>query len=297
MQTKDYYATLGVPRDASADDIKRAYRKLARKYHPDVSKEPDCEARFKEVQEAYDVLSDGDKRQAYDSYGSGWAQAGDAGPGFEDFGPGGIDDIMDRIFGARGRARGGFSMRGQDHESRLRIALADSYRGATRALSLSVPDVNARGDARPTPRTVNVTIPKGVTAGQRIRLAGQGGSGFNGGPAGDLLLEVEFEPHPHFRAEGRDIHLRLPVAPWEAALGAKVVVPTLGGKVELSIPPGSQTGKRLRLGGRGLPGKPAGDQYCELAVVVPEARTEAQRALYQQMARELAFDPRAGLDA
>lgn len=307
MQFKDYYETLGVSRDASGDDIKRAYRKLARKYHPDVSKEKDCEARFKDVQEAYEVLKDADKRDAYNRLGPNWRHGEDFTPpdqdpnfsyqsaGFRDSAE--FSDFFASIFGQRGGAhqpRGdAFQMRGQDRSTRIAISLADSYQGATRSLSFSEPELDARGEVRHKTRTINVTIPKGVVAGQRIRLAGQGGPGFNGGPNGDLFLEIEFEPHALFHAEGHDIHLELPLTPWEAALGAKVVVPTLGGKVEMNIPAGSQAGRKLRLAGRGLPGKPAGDQYVVLTIVVPEARTEEQRALYREMERLMPMAPRA----
>lgn len=308
MQFKDYYETLGVARDASGDDIKRAYRKLARKFHPDVSKEKDCEAHFKEVQEAYEVLKDADKRDAYNRLGPNWRHGDDFTPpggdpdfsyqsaGFRDSAE--FSDFFSSIFGeraARGPRGEAFRMRGQDRSSRVSVSLADSYHGATRSLSFAAPEVDGRGEVRHKTRTINVTIPKGVIAGQRIRLAGQGGPGFNGGPNGDLFLEIEFEPHAHFHAEGHDILLQLPLTPWEAALGAKVVVPTLGGKVEMQIPPGSQAGNKLRLAGRGLPGRTPGDQYVVLNIVVPEARSDEQRALYREMARVMPLDPRAEL--
>ena len=310
MQFKDYYETLGVSRDAAQADIKRAYRKLARKYHPDVSKEPNCEARFKDVQEAYEVLKDADKREAYDRFGPNWKHGDNFTPppsgahradhqntrvGDEaDF-----SDFFSQIFrGQQGRQQAGgdgFQMRGQDRNLRIQISLQDSYHGATRTLTFAVPELDARGEVRQTPKTVNVNLPKGVIAGQRIRLAGQGGPGFGGGQAGDLFLEVEFESDRRFHAEGHDVYLQLPITPWEAALGAKVVVPTLGGKVELNIAPGSQAGRKLRLAGRGLPGQAPGDQYVVLTIVVPEANDEAQRALYREMARLMPTDPRAEL--
>ena len=310
MQFKDYYETLGVSRDAAAADIKRAYRKLARKYHPDVSKEPNCEAQFKDVQEAYEVLKDADKRDAYNRLGPNWKHGdsftpppgGD--PHAQQRDAGFADDVdfsefFSQIFrdrqGRQQTSSDGFQMRGQDRSLRIAISLQDSYHGASRTLSFLVPELDARGEVRQIPKTVNVTLPKGVTAGQRIRLAAQGGPGFNGGPAGDLFLEVEFEPDRRFHAEGHDIYLSLPVTPWEAALGAKVVVPTLGGKVELSIPSGSQAGRKLRLAGRGLPAQPKGDQYVVLTIVVPEAHDEAQRAVYREMARLMPTDPRAEL--
>ena len=301
MQFQDYYETLGLARDADADAIKRAYRKLARKYHPDVSNEPDAENRFKEVQEAYEVLKDPEKRSAYDQLGSAWrTQDGHAAPhdqepefayrnsGFRD----GADfsEFFSSIFGAR-QESAGFSLRGEDIEARIQITLADAYHGATRLLSTR----GAPSNADSASRQVKVTIPRGVTAGQKIRLAGQGRPGIGGASAGDLLLEVNFERDPVFRAEGRDIHLELPVAPWEAALGARIKVPTLGGAVELAIPAGSQSGRRLRLNGRGLPGKLAGDQYVTLRMVTPPADSEDARTMYQRMAEAMPFDPRAGL--
>jgi curved DNA-binding protein len=307
---KDYYAIMGVARDATADDIKRAYRKLARKFHPDVSKELNAEERFKEVQEAYEVLKDADKRGAYNRLGPNW-QHGDsftpppewdpqfsyANEGFANESE--FSDFFASIFGARAHGRGGgragFQMRGQDRSGRIAIPLGDAYAGGTRSFTFANPELDPRGEVRETRRSINVTIPPGVTAGTRMRLAGQGGAGFNGGPAGDLFLEIEFEPHPHFRADGRDIHLTLVVTPTEAALGARVVVPTLGGKVEMNVPAGSQGGRKLRLAGRGLPGKPPGDQYVELSIFVPVPRTATDHALYRDLARAMPVNPRAAL--
>jgi len=311
MQYKDYYDTLGIPRDADGDAIKRAYRRLARKYHPDVSTEEDAEEHFKAVQEAYEVLKDAEKRTAYDRLGANWRQ-GDTftpppgwEPGAEFRGSGfreqaDFSDFFSSIFGSsadpgRGGARGGFQMRGDDRQVRIQITLADAYSGNTRTLTLTSPAIDARGEVREARKTVNVTIPRGVTEGQRIRLAGQGGVGFGGGPDGDLFLEIEFEPHPLFHADGRDIHLELPITPWEAALGAKVKAPTLGGTVEITVPPNTQAGRRLRLAGRGLPGKVAGDQYVTLRIVTPPADSDAARDFYQRMAETLPFDPRATL--
>ena len=295
MQFKDYYETLGVARDASPDDVKRAYRRLARKYHPDVSKEANAESRFKEVGEAYEVLKDPEKRAAYDRFGKDWKhgqefrpppgwerQFNSGGGGFS--GTSGFSDFFETLFGhggARG-ARGPTRVRGGDQSTRLEIPIEDAYRGATRNITL-------RG------RTLSVRIPRGITEGQRIRLSGQGGVGAAGGPAGDLYLTVAYAAHPLFRAEGRDVHLKLPVAPWEAALGATVAVPTLGGKVDLKVPRGSRAGRALRLKGRGLPGQPNGDQYVALEIVVPPADTPEAEALYRKMAESMDFDPRAGL--
>ncbi|HUO83041.1 MAG TPA: DnaJ C-terminal domain-containing protein [Gammaproteobacteria bacterium] len=309
MEFKDYYQTLGVERSATQDDIKRAYRKLARKYHPDVSKAPDAEARFKEVGEAYEVLKDPEKRAAYDQFGNRWREGQEFRPppdwdaGFEFSGPGGagatgFSDFFESLFG-RGRAGGaGFGtgsahMRGDDHHARILIDLEDSYRGATRSISLQSPEVDG-GRVRTRERTLNVKIPRGIVAGQRIRLPGQGAA-IGSGERGDLYLEADFRPHPLFRADKRDIHLELPVTPWEAALGDTVTVPTLGGNVDLRIPAGSQSGRRLRLKGRGLPGRTPGDQYVNLSIVTPKADTEAARDLYRKMAEEMPMNPRANL--
>jgi curved DNA-binding protein len=255
MEFKDYYKTLGLARDASQDDIKRAYRKLARKYHPDVSKEPNAEARFKEVGEAYEVLKDPEKRKAYDQFGANWKEGQDfrPPPGWEpgfSFSGGGFtnegdfSDFFESLFGqARGRRRGGFRTRGEDQVARINISLEDAYNGATQSISLNVPEQAPDGSVVANTRTLNVRIPKGITEGQRIRLAGQGSPGLGGGPAGDLYLEVGFRPHRHFHADKRDIFLDLPITPWEAALGQTVTVPTLGGSVELRIPAGSQSGR------------------------------------------------------
>ena len=311
MEFKDYYETLGVGRDAKPDEIKRAHRSLARKLHPDLNREPDAEDRFKAVQEAYEVLKDPEKRAAYDRFGADW-QAGQefrpppdwkpdvdfAGGGYT--GAGEFSDFFEALFGAAGHRRtgGGYThlrMKGEDIHARIAISLRESFRGATRSLSLEVPQFDDEGRLVTRRHNLNVTIPKGVVQGQQIRLRGQGGPGLGGAPDGDLYLEVVFAPHSLFRAAGRDIHLDLPVAPWEAALGATVTAPTLGGDVELKIPAGSATGSRLRLKGRGLPGTPAGDQYVEIEIQTPKAETDEARALYERMSREMAFDPRAGL--
>lgn len=312
MEFKDYYATLGVAKDATQDDIKRAYRKLARKYHPDVSKEPDAEARFKELNEANEVLKDPEKRAAYDQLGSQWRSGQEFRPppdwdvGFEFSGRGpsagearDFSDFFEALFGARSPftggpgTRGDGRLRGEDHHAKILIRLEDSFHGAQRSIQLQVPEVDARGRVVLRSRTLNLRIPKGVTAGQKIRLGGQGAPGLAGGPAGDLYLEIEFEPHTLFQLDGRDLHLNLPLTPWEAALGASVKVPTLGGRLDVKIPAGSQTGQKLRLKGRGLPGQPPGDQYVIVKIVNPPV-DETSRELYQRMARELGFNPRAG---
>jgi curved DNA-binding protein len=308
MEYKDYYKTLGVARNASQDEIKRAFRKLARKYHPDVSKEPDAEARFKEINEANEVLKDPEKRAAYDALGDQWraGQEFRPPPGGETwqrefhFRPGEaaeFSDFFSSLFGG-GLGRGAedlFRRTGQDQTARVRISLEEAYHGATRELRLETPEIGKDGRVTSRSRTLRVRIPAGVTQGQQIRLAGQGTPGIGGGPAGDLYLEVDLAPHPLFETEGRDVLLRLPIAPWEAALGASVKVPTLAGAVTLKVPAGSQTGQRLRLKGRGLPGSPPGDEYVLFEIVVPPADTEAAREEYRRMAAAFAFDPRAKL--
>ncbi|BCX89786.1 curved DNA-binding protein [Methylomarinovum tepidoasis] len=314
MEYKDYYKILGVSRDATQDEIKRAYRKLARKYHPDVSKEADAEEKFKEVNEAYEVLKDPEKRKAYDQFGAHWkeGQGFQPPPGWEEqfgFGGGGyteggrtadFSEFFEALFGGggfrRGRARSGFRMRGEDLHAKVYIDLEDAYRGTTQTLTLSVPEVDpATGRLVDKHKRLQVKIPKGIREGQKIRLAGQGAPGMGGGPAGDLYLEVHFKPHRWFKVEDKDVYLDLPVTPWEAALGAKVPVPTLEGKVELRIPPGSQTDRKLRLKGKGLPGTPAGDQYVILKIHTPPADTEDKKRFYEEMARKMPFNPRQGM--
>jgi curved DNA-binding protein len=308
VEYKDYYKIMGVARDASQDDIKRAYRRLARKYHPDVSKEPDAEERFKQVGEAYEVLSDPEKRAAYDSLGQDW-QSGQQfrpPPGWDGgFGgqPGAgratgardFSDFFESLFGGGGfhASRGGsFHSRGEDYQTTITLSLDEAYRGVTKALSLSTEKIDAAGRPQQRARTLNVRVPAGVTDGQRIRLPAQGGAGLGGGARGDLYAVVRLAPHDYFRPDGRDIHLDLPVTPWEAALGATVTVPTLGGAVELKVPKGSQSGQKLRLKGRGLPGNPAGDQFVVLQVVVPPATSPEAEALYRQMEEAMPMNPR-----
>jgi len=315
MEFRDYYAALGVDRGAATEDIKRAYRKLARKYHPDVSKESDAENRMQEINEAWAVLSDPEKRAAYDQLGKSYRPGQDFRPppdwdaGFEfssrgsPFGPDGdkFSDFFSSLFGdLGGHARGGreqFSMRGEDHHAKVQIDLEDALHGATRAITLRVPTVDAHGQVSVRERTLNVRIPPGVREGQHIRLAGQGMSGFGGGPAGDLYLELRIKPDARYRVDGRDIFATVPVAPWELALGATLTLPTPTGSVEIKVPAGSQTGRRLRLKGRGIPGNPPGDLYFVLEVVLPPADNARARELYETMARDLAFDPRRGQGA
>jgi curved DNA-binding protein len=299
MDYKDYYKILGVPRTASADEIKRAYRKLAREFHPDKNKAKGAEDKFKEINEANEVLSDAKKRQAYDSLGANWRGDGQFTPppgwnfggagargrrGHAGADPGGFSDFFSTLFGGAGGGspfgNGGFDMGGggfgpaEDTRARISISLEDSYQGASRTISLS------------NGRNLNVRIPKGIASGQTIRLTEQGNHG------GNLLLEVEFAPHPLFKVEGRDIQCTVNLAPWEAALGTKVPVPTLGGTVELTLPAGTQGGKKMRLKGRGLPGKTPGDQFVTLQIVTPPAKTDADRKLYEDMSAHFNFDAR-----
>ena len=327
MEFRDYYKVLGVERTASADAIRKAYRRLAHKYHPDVSKEPNAEARFKEMQEAYEVLKDPEKRAAYDQLGSQW-KAGeqfrpppDWGSGFEFSGDGraragrsrgrgagprgfgagedgglgeqGFSEFFSSLFGGGSPFAAEGRRPGRDHHARIEIDLEEAFRGTTRMLELKRPELKPDGTLELRNHTVRVTIPPGVTAGQLIRLAGQGEPASGRGSAGDLYLETHIRPHRLFQLDGRDVTLTLPVAPWEAALGASVTVPTLGGPVEVQIPPGSQSGQKLRLRGRGLPGKPAGDQFVQLKVVLPPGTSPEAKALYEEMRRKLNFDPRA----
>ncbi|MEJ8569349.1 DnaJ C-terminal domain-containing protein [Elongatibacter sediminis] len=317
MEYKDYYSIMGVERDATQDEIKRAYRKLARKYHPDVSSEPEAEAKFKDVGEAYEVLRDPEKRAAYDELGRNWQAGQDFHPppgwdaGFEFTGaPGGrprggpgeygYSDFFEELFGRAQAAGSGprrsANLQGEDHHARVQIELEDSFHGATRTITLRVPELTPDGHVQARTRNLKVRIPRGVRPGQQIRLAGQGGPGLGSAPSGDLYLEVEFRPHKRYRLDGADLYLDLPIAPWEAVLGATVRVPTPGGTVDLTIPPGSQTGKRLRLKGRGLPTKPAGDLYVELKIVVPQAGTAEAKEAWETLSRQADFNPRARLE-
>jgi curved DNA-binding protein len=312
MQFKDYYQILGVKRDATADDIKKAFRKLARKYHPDVSKEADAENRMQEINEAHAVLSDPEKRAAYDQVGRGYRPGQDFHPppdwdaGFEfseqGFSPGdagGFSDFFAELFGRMRSPHANFSAhgapfraQGEDHHAKVILDLEDAFTGAMRQISLRVPKMDAAGRVSVENRTLNVKIPKGVRAGQIIRLVGQGSPGMGGSPPGDLLLEVHFNPHQSIHAEGRDLHLKLPVTPWEAALGAVLTVGLPQGAIKVRIPPGTQSGTQLRVRGKGIPAEPPGDLLLSIQVVLPPADTPGARALYETMARELAFDPR-----
>ncbi len=334
VQFRDYYQVLGVAKTATEDEIKSAFRKLARKYHPDVNPgDKTAEEKFKELNEAYEVLSDRDKRKRYDQLGSnwksgdefqpppGWERAG--GGGYADFGDlfgggqgaSGFSDFFEALFGGRRAARSGagFAMRGQDVESEIKLTLEEAHRGVKRSLNFqfsdTCPDCHGRGSkdgktvcptchgtgATRRPKSLEVSIPAGVRDGSVIRLAGQGGRGGNSGPAGDLFLRVRIEPHRLFSVVGDDdVQIELPVAPWEAALGAKLTVPTLDGAVEMKIPGGSQGGQRLRLRNRGLNirGGGRGDEYVKLKIVNPPALTAKERELYEQLSQASRFNPR-----
>jgi len=306
MKYADYYGILGVKRDASPDEIKKAYRKLAHKYHPDVSKDPAGEEKFKEVAAAYETLKDPEKRAAYDQLGSyrpgqdfqpppDWAREfGDGKFSFEDV------DLADLFAGlAAGRHRPGaetgqIRMPGQDYEITAHISLEDAFRGTEVELNLTVPEHDKDGFLRRVPRIFKVRIPRGATDGQRLRLAGRGGKGFNGGRDGDLYLNIALHPHPLFRVSGHDLYLDLPLAPWEAVLGATVEVPTPGGPVHLKVPPNTRAGQQLRLARRGLP-KPhsgEGDVFAVAQIVVPTAANEHERVLFKQLAEGSTFNPR-----
>lgn len=316
MEYKDYYKILGVERGADQESIKRSYRKLARKYHPDVSKEADAEAKFKELNEAYEVLKDPEKRAAYDQLGSNWQAGQDFRPppgwdqGFEFHGggytqvdPEQFSDFFESLFGRGGfgGARGFYqtggrgARRGENTHAKILIDVEDSYQGATRTITLRHSELGADGRPQIRERAINVKIPKGIASGQQIRLSGQGEAGFGGAEAGDLYLEIEFKPHALYHLDGKTVYLDLPVAPWEAALGATVRAPTPTGPVDLRIPPNSRAGSKLRLKGRGLPAKEPGDLFVVLQITLPPADSEAAKNAYRQMEQAFNFEPRAGL--
>ncbi len=327
MEYKDYYAILGVDKKTSQDEIKQAYRRLARKYHPDVSKEPNAEEKFKNLQEAYEVLKDPEKRSAYDALGSnwkagqefrpppGWDMGGggtrfhtSGGRGFSEFSEedlGGFSDFFSNLFGGgggrsrtgrqahAGREDFGFKQRGSDQQAKMRISLEEAFHGGSKTLQMQVPEVDRSGAVSYKLKTIKVNIPQGVGNGQQLRLSQQGNPGMGGAPAGDLYLEVEIETHRFYSLEGHDVYITLPVAPWEAALGADIKVPTLAGPVGLKLGAGSQAGQKLRLKGRGMPAKPhAGDQYAIIKIETPPAHSEEQREFYRKMEQLMPFNPR-----
>jgi curved DNA-binding protein len=309
MEFKDYYKILGVERDATQDAIKKAYRQLARKFHPDINKDADAEAKFKEIGEAYEALSDAEKRAAYDQLGKEWKAGQEFRPppnwdeGFEYSGKpdgGDFSDFFSSIFGeARrerpSRTRTAFRARGEDHHATILIDLRDALDGISQTISLRVPEMDDGGHVLVRDKSLTVQIPKGVTEGQSIRLKGQGAPGVGGASAGDLYLEVRFKPDALYRVVGKDLYLELPVSPWEAALGASVKMPTPSGAIMLKVPAGSAHGRELRIRGRGIPAAEPGDLYAVLKIVLPPATNEKARKIYEEMAKELAFDPRVGL--
>jgi len=316
MEYKDYYDILGVKREATQDDIKRAYRKLARKYHPDISKETDSEVKFKALGEAYEVLKDPAKREAYDQLGQDW-EAGQQGfkppPDWQqdfDFGGGGytqgnthdFSSFFEDLFGGGHANSGGYhatgqgagyQAKGENVRAKIMIDLEDSFNGNKQSFSIKIPEINAQGQIVDKQKTLSVQIPKGIKEGQSIRLSKQGGPGQGSGEPGDLLLEVEFSPHRLYSVNEKDISLNVPVAPWEASLGATVKVPTPDGKqVDMKVPPSSQHGRKLRLKGKGLPGKDAGDFYVVLQVLLPPTSDPKVKAYNEKMRDEIDFDPR-----
>lgn len=320
MEYKDYYEILGVQRDASQDEVKQAYRRLARKYHPDVNKDAEAEHRFKEVGEAYEVLKDPEKRKLYDQYGADWKTGkqqeeyrnkyrqqyqqqhagfeGSSGFGFGDgfTGGGEYSDFFESLFGSAGRrgrhSRAQRKMKGEDVRATITIPLADAFHGATRRINYSIQSVSPDGQVINKPVTLNVKIPKGIRDGQTIRLAGQGSPGHNGGENGDMLLKVELEKHPVYSYDGADLYVDLPVAPWEAAMGGEVEIPTPAGSIKMKIPPGSGQGKKLRLKEKGIPAKKPGDLYVVLNIVLPPANDAKSRKVYEEM-KDLGFNPRS----
>ncbi len=315
MEFKDYYQVLGIARDATQDEVKRAYKRLARKYHPDVSNEPDAEERFKEINEANEVLKDPEKRAAYDQLGANWEAGQDFRPppdwdgGFEFHGGGftnadaaHFSDFFESLFGKHG-PQGGFQggssrayyAKGGDSHAKVAIDIQDAFNGVAKSIRLKHLEPGQDGQPRVRERTLQVKIPKGVRQGQHIRLSGQGEPGIGQGKAGDLYLEINFRPHPYYRVEGKDVYLTLPVAPWEAALGETVTIPSPTGTLSVKIPPGCDNGKRLRLKGRGIPAKVPGDFYVEVSIALPKADSDKAKQAYADMRRAFDFEPRKSM--
>ena len=323
VKFQDYYEILGVSRTATVDEIKKGYRRLAQKFHPDVNKDPSAESRFKQINEAYEVLGDPEKRRKYDALGTNWragqdfkppsgwenvqfdfqgASGGRGGFQFEDLG--GFSDFFGTLFGSgfgqnrsghgRGATRGPMrTVRGQDQEAELTITVEDAYHGAKKTIALEVPELTADGEALYRTRKYDVKIPAGTTEGSRIRLSGQGSRGHGGGESGDLYFTIHIASHPLYTVKDHDLEMDLPIAPWEAALGAKINVQTLAGAVSLTIPPRTQSGQKLRLRGKGLSrGRTAGDLLAVIRIVVPDRLTGKERELFEQLARESTFRPR-----
>lgn len=309
MEYKDYYKILGVDKKSVPEKIKREYRKLARKYHPDVNKHTGADAKFKEVGEAYEVLGDPEKRKAYDELGNNW-QAGQQfnrqQHGYQDFGGGfsegtyGHSDFFESLFGhafsgskkARRSSSRSFAQKGEDVHAKIRVPLEDAFHGVTRNITFTLPTITPEGKIKNKAVNLKVKIPKGIKNEQKIRLAGQGGPGINGGKPGDMYLEVEFEKHKYYKVDGADLYIDLPVAPWEAALGAKIKIPTPSGSVEMKIPSNTLQDKTLRLKGKGIPAKKHGDLYVVVDIVLPPAKDEKSKKVYEEM-KKLNFNPRA----
>lgn len=328
VKFQDYYQVLGVPRSASQEEIHKAYRKLARKYHPDINKDKDAEEKFKQINEAYEVLKDSGKRKKYDALGANWQAGQDftPPPGWEGvhfdfrtypegtadfdlggFRRGGFSDFFEMLFGqglrgfTTGRRAGGtrtrsWSMRGQDQEADITINLEDACRGASKTITLQTAEPGPGGTLRPKSKQLEIKIPPGVTEGTRIRLAGQGETGIGKGEPGDLFLRVHIAPHPVFKLEGHDLFVDVPITPWEAALGAKVDVPTLDGPVKMTLPPGTQGDQRFRIRGKGFPkGRgSAGDLYATVQIAVPKTLTAKEKELFEELGRYSSFNPRRG---
>jgi curved DNA-binding protein len=311
MEFKDYYKILGVEKTSTADEIKKAYRRQARKYHPDISKEPDAEARMKEVNEANEVLSDPEKRAAYDQLGKGYKPGQDFQPppnwdeGFEYSNQNfsghdqeAFSEFFSNLFRQQGRNQSGANFqdqKGSDRHAKIFIDLKDTYLGSTQTITLQSSQFNAEGKLVTHEHSLNVKIPKGVKEEQMIRLSGQGSTSYPGQKPGDLYLQVHFKPHPQFRVDGKDIYETIPVTPWEAALGATIKIPTPIDLVDVKIPANSNNGRKLRLKEKGIPGNPSGDLYITLEVKLPSAESEQAKKIYETMAKELAFNPRQKL--
>jgi len=318
MEYKDYYQILGINRNATQDEVKKAYRKFARQYHPDISKESGAEAKFKEIGEAYEVLKDPEKRKAYDQLGRyqpgqefrpppDWEESFGPGTRYYEFSGGDLGGFSDFFFGLFGSGMGRqtsarsshahFPVNGRDFETTIQIDLEEAYKGTMRTMQMEVPEVTPDGNIKRTTKNITVRIPKGATDGQRLRVKGKGGKGLHGGQDGDLYLTISMNPHRTFKVNGYDLYVTVPVAPWEAALGAKIEIPAIEQKILLTIKPGAQSGQKLRIAKKGLP-KPKGgfgDLYAVLQIANPSTMTSTEKSLYESLAKSSSFNPRASL--
>jgi len=310
VKFKDYYETLGVARGASQDELRKTYRRLARKFHPDVNKNPEAENKFKEIAEAYEVLSDPQKRAKYDEYGAnyhsgdefhpppGWEESSyqfygePSASGFNHDDLGGFSDFFETLFGGRGEGQSFRQARGQDHEAGITITLEDAFRGGKKTIALQTAGIDEHGRVQRQTKKYNVRIPPGTTDGMRIRLAGQGGSGHSESSAGDLYLRVSIAPHPVFKWSGKNLEIIVPIAPWEAVLGAKIHVPTMEGKASLTVVPGTQSGQKFRLRGKGFPGQTPGDLFVTVQIAVPSSVSANEKKLFEELAKTSSFRPR-----